>query len=667
MPMPDTTKAAGESLRPLYVYNGGFLTNARVRRILTLSGYQIKIGKPKHDTDLIGVWGQSPTSGRGEAVADRTGANVVRVEDAFLRSVLTGRDGDPPMGLQIDHTGVHFDPNTVSDLEQLLRDHPLDDSALLTRAKSGIAELQRLHLSKYNAFDPATPVPDPGYVVVIDQTRGDASVTASGADANSFKEMLFYAQTEHPKARIILKTHPETSAGHRRGYYSQDDCTDRISLFDDAVSPYALFEGAIAVYTVSSQMGFEALLMGHKPVVFGQPFYMGWGLTDDRKPLTRRQRVLTRNQLFAAAMLLYPKWYDPFTEQLCSFEVALRNLAAFAREWRDDHKGWSAQGMRMWKRKPLQRFFGRYKPVTFGASANDRPVMCWAGKSTNADVVRVEDGFIRSQGLGAELTPPMSLVLDDLGIYYDPRTPSRLQTIISTRPPLTPTQTERIDKILTAITSAGLSKYNLVLHNATAEMSQGHRILVPGQVEDDASILSGAGEVNTNEALLRATRDANPDAIIVYKPHPDVEAGLRKGAVPDPLRFADHVLDKTDPIAALYACDDVWTMTSLIGFEALIRGKGVTCLGTPFYAGWGLTTDLGAACPSRSARPDIQTLAHAVYIDYPRYFDPKTNLACPPEVVIQRLISGDIPKRGIANRSVAKLQGLLASYAYLWR
>ncbi len=48
------TAAAGETSRRLYVYNGGFLTNARVNRILSLSGYDMSLGKPSPD-DLIGV------------------------------------------------------------------------------------------------------------------------------------------------------------------------------------------------------------------------------------------------------------------------------------------------------------------------------------------------------------------------------------------------------------------------------------------------------------------------------------------------------------------------------------------------------------------------------------------------------------------------------------
>ena len=659
----------GESSRHLYVYNGGFLTNTRVRRILALSGYDIKLGKPS-DGDLVGVWGHSPTSPRGEAVAAKTDTPILRVEDAFLRSVLTGRDGDDPIGLHIDMRGVHFDPTKPSDLEMILAEDPLDDAALLGRARDGIETLKRNHLSKYNAFDPATPAPDAGYVVIIDQTRGDASIKASGADSNTFKEMLFYAQTEHPMTRIVIKTHPETQAGHRTGYYSDADTSDRISLLDTPISPYTLFDGAIAVYTVSSQMEFEAILTGHKPVVFGQPIYIGWGLTDDRKPLDRRQRNLTRNQLFAGAMLLYPKWYDPFNDKLCSFEVVSATLTASARAWRDDHEGWDAHGMRLWKRKPLQKFFGQYAPVTFTETLGTRPQMVWAGKTTDAKrdhgVTQVEDGFLRSRGLGAELIPPLSLVLDDLGIYYDPTRPSRLETMIEASVDLPERAQRRAERLIKSLIDNRLSKYN-VTGDTPDDIPKGRRILVPGQVEDDASIRLGASDVNTNQALLEAARAANPAAILIYKPHPDVEAGLRQGSVTNVEEFADIVATNTDPIGLLDTVDEVWTMTSLLGFEALLRGKKVTCLGVPFYAGWGLTDDRALPVTRRFATPTLAQLALAVLIDYPRYFDPKTGLPCPVEVIVNRLATGDIPKRGPFNRTTAKLQGLFASYAHLWR
>ncbi len=108
-------------------------------------------------------------------------------------------------------------------------------------------------------------------------------------------------------------------------------------------------------------------------------------------------------------------------------------------------------------------------------------------------------------------------------------------------------------------------------------------------------------------------------------------------------------------------------MTSLLGFEALLRGKAVTCLGMPFYAGWGLTTDLGAVPERRRARPSLTALAHAVLIAYPRYHDPVTDQPCPPEVVAERLAGGRIPSPGPFNRGLAKLQGVFATYAWLWR
>ena len=669
------TAAAGETSRRLYVYNGGFLTNARVKRILSLSGYDVSLGKPSPD-DLIGVWGQSPTSWRGEAVADRTSAPVLRVEDAFLRSVLPGRDGEPPLGLHLDTRGVHFDPSKPSDLEMFLREDPLDDTALLNRARDAIEAIKHANLRKYNAFDLDLKAPDPGYVLVIDQTDGDASVTASRADRNTFLEMLFVAREEFPAARILI-TPPETIQGHRAGHYLDTDLSNNVEFLSDPISPHALLDGAIAVYTVSSQFGFEALLAGHKPVVFGQPFYIGWGLTDDRMPLDRRQRTLTRAQLFAGAMILYPRWYDPFTDQLCDIEDVIKTLTASARAWRDDANGWVASGMRLWKRAPLQKVFGASRKMMFEddpdkadtlAADTRRGRMVWAGKSDGHDsAVRVEDSFLRSRGLGADLTPPLSLVLDDLGIYYDPTSASRLEALISASATLPETAIRRAERMMSNIVGAGLSKYNLVADDLPKDLPSGRRILVPGQVEDDASIKCGTTDVSTNHALLLACRAANPAAVILYKPHPDVEAGLRTGTVTNAADIADVVLTKTSPIAALDAVDEVWTMTCTIGFEALMRGKSVTCLGTPFYAGWGLTDDRDMPIERRNARPTLAQLVHSVLIDYPRYFDPVSGLPCPAEVVVDRLENGTAPRPTRANRILSKLQGVFASYAHMWR
>ena len=672
--------ASGDSLagvpRRLCHQNLSFLRNRRLHRILELAGHELRFGLPGPGDGVL-VWGASPTAWRGEALAARRGVPLVRVEDAFLRSVHPGRAGtEAPIGLIFDPVGVHFDSSRPSRIEQILQDTDFQNSNILHEASMLIHWLLHADLSKYNNHDQSFPSPDPGFVLIVDQTAGDASIRHSGASADTFRVMLATALRDRPEARVVIRTHPETALGLRPGHFGPGDAGGRVSLLTAPVSPHGLLANAAEVYTVSSQLGFEAILHGHRPRVFGQPFYAGWGLTEDEAPVPRRTRRLTREELFAGAMILAPLWYDPCRDRLCGLEDAIRQLEAEVRAFREDRAGHVAAGMRLWKRGRLQAVFGGGMPLRFRddpvaadrlAVGSGRGLLIWAGKepagfTPQAPCLRVEDGILRSRGLGAELVPPLSLVTDGLGIYYDPTRPSRLETLIAT--PLTEAQRRRAEAVIARLKKEGLSKYNL--GGAVPRLPPGHRILVPGQVEDDASIRLGAGEVRTNLGLLQAARAANPGAVFLYKPHPDVEAGLRPGAV-NATGLADMVLSGTDPAALLDHVQEVWTMTSALGFEALVRGVPVTCLGAPFYAGWGLTRDLGQVPDRRIARPDLAQLAHAALIAYPRYWDPVSRRPCPVEVALDRLASGDIPHPGGLNRALSKLQGRFASLAHLWR
>jgi capsular polysaccharide export protein len=164
-------------------------------------------------------------------------------------------------------------------------------------------------------------------------------------------------------------------------------------------------------------------------------------------------------------------------------------------------------------------------------------------------------------------------------------------------------------------------------------------LLVTGQVEDDRAVICGGAGLTSNLELLQRVRAHRPDAHIMYKPHPDVEAGHRVGAIrPDLcLSLADEIVSN-EPISALLdLADEVHVNTSLAGFEALLREKRVTTHGVPFYAGWGLTEDLGPVPPRRSARRTLDELVAAVLLLYPRYLDPVTGLPCPAEVLVRRL------------------------------
>lgn len=666
-----------KTLRPAYAYNGGLLRGDS-RRLLRKAGWNTRLGWPTSN-DMVAIWGNSPTAWRGLAVARKTNSPILTVEDAFLRSVLPARMGGnasnvpagwrklarrASLGLLIDPVGVHFDASSPNLLENLINTEEPQE----TRARQGIALLRDLGLTKYCNHLPAAELPPEGCVLVVDQTAGDASLM--GADRGRFLEMLAAARSENPGKVIVLRSHPETSAGLRPGHIQKDDLLAGEIFHDAPANPWQMLARASAVYTVSSQLGYEAMLAGLRPRLFGLPFYAGWGLSDDELVMPREGRwQATVEALFTASHLTGPVWYDPCRDAITDFETAAQQLAAEARAWREDHAGHLAYGMRLWKRAPLAKFFGNGAGVRFTKDPTEKPDLAWAGpwiklSSPGHHPALVEDGFIRSRGLGAALTPPLSLITDDLGIYFDPTTPSRLEDLIAQ--PLSAFDKKRAEELVVRLCTADIGKYNIGGDVAAVTAAQGQKvILVPGQVADDASILLGAtGEVADNAALLRAARQMNPTAFIIYKPHPDVEAGLRQGAIS--AEEADLIATKADPMALLRQADEVWTITSTLGFEALIRQVPVACFGAPFYAGWGLTRDLGPVPARRKARPDLPGLVHAALIAYPRYIDPVSGRPCTIEVALDRISN---PTKALVPhlRLLSKLQGLLASQSHWWR
>jgi len=678
-------------LRRLGAYTGGFLFSRPIRRILELSGWRVTPAIPPTRAEAVAVWGRRPVSARGLWVHKRFGVPLLNVEDAWLRSVRPGPEGEAPLGLLLDSQALHFDATQPSELEHLLATADLDTPEFAERAQHGIAFLKEHGLTKYSGWEEGAELPERGYVLVIDQTAGDAAIAHAGAGPEAFQAMLTAAKAAHPDKRILLRTHPVTASGHRKGHFGPSDCDEaRVTIFSAPVNPWHLLEGAVAVYAVSSQLGFEAILAGHRPVLFGQPFYAGWGLSEDRKPVARRVKKLSVEALFAGAMLVYPVWYDPFRDRLCDFETVAETLAAQSRAWRENARPLICAGMKPWKHKPVSDFLrgGSGAPgfeseplaAIDRAARGGQQVMLWAGKDSaevqahaqakGVEVWRVEDGFLRSVGLGAQLLPAASLVFDDLGIYFDPTRESRLERLIAASVQIGPGPRQRAKRLGEAIVAARLTKYN-VGQTARIPAPDGKRVvLVPGQVEDDASIRLGTTDVCTNLGLLARAREVFPNDYVVFKPHPDVEIGLRAGAVPeqDAARLADYIARDMSAAEAMDQADVVVTMTSLMGFEALLRGREVHCLGMPFYAGWGLTEDHGQVAPRRVAGPDLTALIHATLIAYPRYFDAVTGLACPPEVILDRLAGGGVSRPAtVRHKLVAAAQYRLRHFAKLWR
>ncbi|MFZ0134964.1 MAG: hypothetical protein WAK95_20680 [Desulfobacterales bacterium] len=634
--------------------------------------------------DAVIGWGHKATSMRARNLAQRRGVPYLAIEDGFLRSVLPGAADAPPLALVVDDVGIYYDATAPSRLENLLQGKGWENAALIERATTAMARVVAAKLSKYN-HAPLLQGALPGHrrqkVLVVDQTCGDSSVSRGMADGATFTHMLAAAASENPAADIIVKAHPDVVAGKKRGYlFPPVQPHPRIHVLGQDLNPLAVIEKADRVYVATSQMGFEALLLNKPVECFGLPFYAGWGLTRDRQACPRRTRARTLAEVFAAAYILYSRYIDPATGGPGSIEQVIEHLARQAGAHRMNAGRLVCTGFRWWKRPYIRRaLHAPGNRVVFSDSprrlaAADKLVVWGAdgppsierqARRRGLPVHRVEDGFLRSVGLGSDLARPLSLVVDTQGIYFDPTRPSDLETLLrETR--FTEDLRRRARGLRRLIVQNRLSKYNVgedePLRLAAAP---GQRtLLVPGQVEDDASVRLGCVDIRTNLDLLAEVRRQNPAAFIVYKPHPDVLAGNRRGAVApkEAGRLCNLMVTGRGMPACLAAVDEVHTLTSLSGFEALLHDKKVTTYGLPFYAGWGLTRDRHPA-PRRGRKLVLEELVAVVLILYPRYIDWRHGCLISAELAIERLTRKRTGRRSSSERRVLrwglKLEGFL--------
>lgn len=657
--------------------------------------------RSRHASELDAVvgWGARVYSDKARNFARAHDLLYLRAEDGFLRSVGLGSEGAQPLSVVLDDLGVYYDALGPSRLEQLLNgpddgeSDPLRDPELLKRASLLREKIVEFGLTKYNNAPPApaavSALPE-RFVLVIDQTLGDASIEGGRAGPETFETMVLAALDEFPKLPIVVKLHPEVSSGRKRGHLEEAAAlSSRVHVLRDPVLAADLFGQCERVFVCTSQTGFDALLAQVPVTCFGAPFYSGWGLSDDRAKVERRTARRSLDELVAASLILYPRYVHPITGKPCEAEVVVDHLALQRDTFRKNAGNWVCFGFSYWKRPIVRSFLkspgGRIhftmqvEKVPIELMNPSTKILAWGesrrreaeqvASQIGVQVHRMEDGLLRSVGLGSDINAPLSLVVDSRGIYYDPSQPSDLEVLLSTHE-FTEDERKRGAALRQTIVQERISKYNLssereqLLPPNTNGQEPPPVILVPGQVADDASIRLGCKGIASNRDLLRAVRTARPDAHILYRPHPDVVSGNRKGAI-DPTELAnlaDAVVHTASLADCLDVASEVHTMTSLVGFEALLRGRKVTTYGRPFYSGWSLTTDM--APPDRRARQlDLDELVFATLVLYPRYYDYSLGEFTTPEAVIEQIsrsiASTPAQSRLIVPRPIRRLQRLL--------
>jgi len=220
-----------------------------------------------------------------------------------------------------------------------------------------------------------------------------------------------------------------------------------LTVLGRPLNPWTLIEEADHIYTASSQLGLEALMANRKVSCFGAPFYSGWGLTDDRLTIARRTRRRSSKRSLPPPISVTRAYFDPWTrkpvEPLAAVDALKFLRDRFCRETRG--RSYSIV-LPAGKRRPLAALLaGPTHPPVFTASYGEAErtakqhggvIAAW-GRGANlissrersraVPVLSIEDGFIRSSGLGAAFTPSLSYTIDEAGIYYDPARPSDLE------------------------------------------------------------------------------------------------------------------------------------------------------------------------------------------------------------------------------------------------
>jgi len=423
-------------------------------------------------------------------------------------------------------------------------------------------------------------------------------------------------------------------------------------------------KAATKVYVGTSQIGYEALLCGAEVHVFGMPFYAGWGLTKDRQSQPRRVQTRSLDELFFAAHIFLARYCHPVTGEVWTLYDCLQHVCLQQQEFARNQNAFVATGITLWKRRYLRQFLrspeGSLRFSDERSIAPHESALTWSFRDQTkgvgsapacGNIHRIEDGFLRSRGLGSDFVAPASLVVDSCGLYFDPSAPSDLENLLQEYD-CSEVDIHRAAQLRCQVLAAGVSKYNVGgdIQQLQTGLDQTW-LLVVGQVADDESIKRGSVDISDNLSLCEAVRADNPDAYIVFKPHPDVVSGNRDGAIADEVlrHVVDEVISDVSIVDCIERCDEVHTITSLSGFEALLRGKHVVTYGLPFYAGWGLTQD---RCKV-SRRTRVRTLDELVFcclIAYPKYLDIDSGEFISPEDLV-RFMSQD------AQKSVAKVFG----------
>ncbi len=255
----------------------------------------------------------------------------------------------------------------------------------------------------------------------------------------------------------------------------------------------------------------------------------------------------------------------------------------------------------------------------------------------------LEDGFIRSLDLWTDPNvPTLSVVMDTQAIYYDSLSPSLLEKILNSDFKIASNEFDRASKAIGKIVNNKISKYNYAPKLELPIRDGRKNILLVDQKAGDMSIKYGMSDASTFDNML-------DDALALSETH-DVYIKLHPIAISEGGNAAHYTFERLgeiverenvfvigfdiNPYSLIEPMDEVWVVSSGMGFEALLAGKQVRCFGVPFYSNWGLTIDY-QLLNRRSVDRGLEEIFYVFYIMLTRYVDPVMHKSCELEDLIE--------------------------------
>ena len=231
------------------------------------------------------------------------------------------------IGFIIDDLGYYYDSRQPSRIEKTLNDpnFKLTDEQLIL-SKKLINKIIDNKLTKYSKYTELGANNNleliENSILVIEQKNGDASLHFAGVQEGDFSEMLKDACLNNSNNTVYLKRHPDNILGEKSFEINTEDFHNLVILPDN-VSVISVLDKCHTVYTLSSQVGFEALLRGKSVKTYGLPFYSGWGVTDDMKTCSRRTQKRSIEEIFYVICIMYSVYVNSIDGSIIDMEESL--------------------------------------------------------------------------------------------------------------------------------------------------------------------------------------------------------------------------------------------------------------------------------------------------------------------------------------------------------